>query len=76
MKLNETKIKKVLPSYLKLARKKGKDIEIGFHPGHIKNAENLIMGNRKDFHKFYMSSWRKTEYDTLMNLKSDEFINV
>ena len=73
-KLDEIKIKKILPHYLKLAKKSGKDIEIGFHPGYLENEEDLITGSRKDFSKFYLSGWRKTEYDTLMNLKIDEFI--
>lgn len=68
-KLDERKIKKILPRYLKLAEKNNKNIEIGFHPIYIKNSENLIKGTQKSFLKFYFSPWRKTEYDTLLNLK-------
>ena len=67
--LNEAIIKKLLPKYLKLSEKHNKDIEIGFHPGYIKDGENLIYGNRQDFGKFYFSPGRKIEYDTLMNFK-------
>ena len=66
-RLNETRIKKLLPHYLKLAEKNNKDIEIGFHPGYIKDGENLICGIRKSFRKFYVSDWRKREYNTLLN---------
>ena len=66
-KLNEARIKKLLPRYLKLAERKNRDIEIGFHPGYINSTEKLIDGSRQDFSKFYYSSWRNTEYDTLLN---------
>ena len=68
-KLNETRLKALLPRYLKLAEKNDRDIEIGFHPGYLKNGEKLIDGSRKGFHRFYLSPWRKTEFDTLINLK-------
>ena len=68
-KLNETRIKKLLPHYIRLAKKHNKDIEIGFHPGNIKDGEKLIDGIRQDFKKFYFSPWRNTEYDTLINFK-------
>ncbi len=68
-RLNETRIKKLLPHYLKLAQKNNKDIEIGFHPGYLKGGEELICGCRDGFKKFYFSPWRNIEYDTLMNFK-------
>ncbi len=68
-KLNEVRIKKLLPHYLKLAKKHNKNIEIGFHPGYIEDGENLICGTRQDFGKFYFSPWRKIEYETLINFK-------
>ena len=66
-KLNEARIRKLLPHYLKLAKKHNKNIEIGFHPGYVKSEEKLIDGNRQDFRKFYFSPWRNTEYNTLLN---------
>ena len=68
-KLNEVRIKKLLPHYLRLAKKHNKDIEIGFHPGNIKDAEKIIDGIRQDFKKFYFSTWRNIEHDTLINFK-------
>ena len=67
-KLNEVRIKNLLPHYLRLAKKHNKDIEIGFHPGNIKVGEEPIDGIRQGFKKFYFSPWRDTEYDTLINL--------
>ncbi len=66
-KLNEARIKKLLPHYLKLEKKHNKNIEIGFHPGYIKDGEKLLDGIRQDFSKFYYSPWRNTEYNTLLN---------
>ena len=68
-KFNEEKIKKILPRYLKLAKKNNRDIEFGFHPGFVEKKEDLICGSRKSFNKFYFSLWRKTEYNTLLNIK-------
>ena len=68
-KLNEARIRKLLPHYLKLANKYNKNIEIGFHPGYIKDGENLLDGSRQDFRKFYFSPWRNIEHETLINFK-------
>ncbi len=68
-RMDERKIKKVLPKYIKLSEKHNKDIELGFHPGYIENGEPLLDGSREGFHKFYFSPWRKTEHDTLVNFK-------
>ena len=68
-RLTEKKIKKLLPRYLKLAKKNNKNIEIGFHPGFLCEGEELIPGCQKGFKKFYFSPWRNTEYDTLINFR-------
>ena len=68
-KLNEARIRKLLPHYLKLAKKHNKNIEIGFHPGYIKDGEKLLDGCRQDFRKFYLSPWRNIEHDALVNFK-------
>ena len=63
------RIKKVLPCYLKIAGKQGRDIEIALHPGYLEKDETLMDGCRADFKKFYLSFGRKIEYDTLINFK-------
>ena len=63
------KIKKVLPRYLKIAGKQGRDIEIALHPGYLEMGETLMAGCRMGFKKFYLSPGRKIEYDTLNNFK-------
>ena len=47
-KLNEARIRKLLPHYLKLANKYNKNIEIGFHPGYVKSGEKLLDGSIKN----------------------------
>ena len=70
-KLNEARIRKLLPHYLKLANKYNKNIEIGFHPGYVKSKEKLLDGSRQDFSKFYCSPWRNKEYNTLLNFNHE-----
>lgn len=67
--LTEEKIKKILPRYEKKAEKLAQDIEIAFHPGYLEKGESETYGCRKGFEKFYLSNWRKIEYDTLINFK-------
>ena len=69
-KMTEKKIKKLLPRYLRIAKKHNRDIEITLHPGYLKDGEHLIKGCRKSFEKFYFSAWRKKEYDALMNFNA------
>ncbi len=68
-RLSEEAVRKILPRYIRIAKKRGRDIEIGFHPGYVENEETLFEGYRKSFGKFYFSPWRKVEFDTLMNSK-------
>lgn len=68
-KVTVEKIEKVLPHYLKIANKRGSDIEITLHPGFLEEQEDSISGTRSGFKKFYYSPWRKKEYDTAMNFR-------
>ena len=64
-KMNEKRVSKILPEYIKLAEKQGMDIEVLFHPGYIEkdfNGENIA------FKKFYLSENRKTEFNSLIKL--------
>ncbi len=67
--LVEDRIKKILPLYQKKAQKQGRDIEMAFHPGFLEKGESETYGCRLGFEKFYLSFWRKKEYDTLINFK-------
>lgn len=65
-KMDEKRVKKVLPHYINLAKKKQKDIEVLFHPGFLSKSD--FMENIK-FENFYLSKNRKTEYDFAMKEK-------
>ena len=41
-KMTEDKIGKLLPNYLKLAQKWGKDVEVTLHPGYVEPNKKLI----------------------------------
>ena len=68
-KLTEKRIKKLLPHYIKLAKKHGRDIEIAFHPGYLKPGEKLLEGHRVSFERFYNSPWRHKEFQTVIKMK-------
>ena len=67
-KMDEKRVKKILPHYLKKANKNKMDVEVLFHPGYIEKNEIVLKDCNKSFEKFYFSKHRKTEYNTLINL--------
>ncbi len=66
--MDEYRVNKILPHYLKLCEKTGRDAELLFHPGYIEKDEELFDTKKQSFNKFYHSPGRKTEYATLKNL--------
>lgn len=66
--MDENRVNKILPHYLKLCEKTGRDAELLFHPGYIERGEELFDTEKQSFNKFYYSPGRKTEYATLKNL--------
>lgn len=69
--MNEERVKKILPYYIRQAEKDRADIEILFHPGYI-NRETEKENVKHKFTRFYFSQGRKTEYKTILNLKKQE----
>lgn len=63
-KMDEVRVRKLLPKYINLAKKDGRDIEVLFHPGRAErwDAKNIVFG------RFYRSENRKTEFDAIMKL--------
>ena len=64
-KMDEKRVSKIMPKYIKLAEKKGMDIEVLFHPGYMDEKTNL---KNIVFEKFYLSENRKTEFDSLIKI--------
>ena len=66
--MDKKRVEKILPRYIKKAEKKGKDIEVLFHPGYLNGKEDIADKKGIAFENFYFSKGRKTEYDTLMSM--------
>lgn len=67
-KMDEKRVKKLLPKYEKLAEKQGKDVEVLFHPGYIDKLEYQLADKNVVFKDFYFSSGRKTEFECVRNI--------
>ena len=67
-KMDEKRVSKVLPKYIKLAEKDGKDIEVLFHPGAMNQCEVDCKEKNIVFNKFYLSPNRQTEFDSVIKI--------
>ena len=73
-KMTEERVRKLLPAYVKYAKKRRCDIEILFHPGYV-DAGEALRGFK--FKKFYLSENRRREYDALRAFeKNRDFLNI
>jgi len=61
-KMDEKRVSKILPKYIKMAEKNGRDIEVLFHPGYLDKCEIDFKDKNIVFKKFYLSKNRKTEF--------------
>lgn len=69
--MNYDRVSRVLPGYIRLAKKKQCDVEFLFHSGYTNQSEPLFDDRKVEFHHFYYSQGRKNEYDALMKLKEN-----
>lgn len=67
-KMDEKRVNKILPKYIKIAEKDGRDIEVLFHPGYLEKSEADFKNKNIVFKKFYLSDDRKTEFDSVMKI--------
>ena len=67
-KMDEKRVSKILPKYIKMAEKDEQDIEVLFHPGYTDKKELGFKENNVVFQKFYISENRKTEFDSVMKM--------
>ena len=67
-KMDEKRVRKILSKYIKSAEKKGRDIEVLFHPGYLKKNEVDFESKNVAFKHFYLSENRKVEYDAAKKL--------
>lgn len=68
-RMDEKRVRRLLPKYIKLANKKKRDIEVLFHPGYTKLEGINLKDKNVVFKNFYLSDNRKTEYDSVTNIK-------
>lgn len=75
-KMDQKRVEKVLPKFIKLAKKKNKDLEVLFHPGYVyRDKADSEVTNAK-FKDFYLSDSRKTEFDAIMNISKGSVENA
>ena len=67
-RMDEKRVKKILPKYIKLAKKYDRDIEVLFHPGYLGKSETDFDNKNIAFEQFYLSENRKIEFDTVMKI--------
>ncbi|MBE7054625.1 MAG: ChbG/HpnK family deacetylase [Ruminococcaceae bacterium] len=67
-RMDEKRISKILPKYVKMAEKHGKDIEVLFHPGYMNKSEIDFKDKNIAFKDFYLSDNRKTEFDSVIKI--------
>lgn len=67
-KMDDKRVRKILPKYKKLSEKNGKDIEVLFHPGCTDKNELDFKNNNIVFEKFYLSENRKTEFNSVIKI--------
>lgn len=61
-------VTKLLPAYEKIAKRKGKDLELMFHPGAVFEVQKLLDSQNQELVEFYSSEYRKKEAETLKRL--------
>ncbi len=67
-KMDSKRVTKILPKYINLAKKDGKDIEVLFHPGYLAENETNFENKNIVFNNFYLSNNRKTEFDSIFKI--------
>lgn len=67
-KMDEKRVGKILPKYVKLAKRDGSDVEVLFHPGFLTEKCDDFKSKNVAFDHFYLSKNRKTEFDSLLKL--------
>ena len=66
--MTEERVRALLPKYIKVAEKKGVDLELMFHPGAVRDIEKLMDASQADLVDFYGSEYRDREKETLCSI--------
>lgn len=60
---------KILPAFVSCAHRKGRDLELLFHPGSVDSLSEVPDPDKPVFRDFYLSPCRRLEAETLVSLK-------
>lgn len=69
-------VKALLPAYQAYANRKGKQLELMFHPGNLTASNELLDERSKELAVFYMSDDRFHEAECLKLLRHDPALNM
>ena len=67
--MDADRVLKVFPHFVRLAQKRGCDLEFLFHPGYIKTGEEFLDSRKASFNAFYLSEGRKAESAALRDAR-------
>ena len=67
----DSRLKKVLPKFIKKADKQNWNIELLFHPGTMLRSELTSEFKKEGFNEFHLSENRKTEYNIVNEVKNE-----
>ena len=65
--MDQRRLTKVFPHFLRLAKKRGMDIEFLFHPGAILPGEPFLDPDKTGFCDFYRSPGRQMDGETVQS---------
>jgi hypothetical protein len=63
--MDEKRVLKVLPDFIRIAKRKDASLELLFHPGYLLPREQALDERKKDFLNFYYDGGRKAEESAL-----------
>lgn len=67
----DSRLKKVLPKFIKKAETQERIIELLFHPGTMLRSELTSEFKKEGFNEFHLSESRKTEYNIVNEVKNE-----
>ncbi|WP_296022573.1 ChbG/HpnK family deacetylase [uncultured Treponema sp.] len=67
----DSRLKKVLPKFIRKAEKQERNIELLFHPGSMLKSELISEFKKEGFNEFHLSENRKIEYNIVNEVKNE-----
>lgn len=67
----DSRLKKILPNFIKKAERHNRNIELLFHPGTMLRSELTSEFKKEGFNEFHLSENRKIEYNIVNEVKNE-----